>query len=206
VHKARRLEDLGRRSHLRAQRLRGAGQLLGPPLDPRERATASFLVLEAVTLWANFARSYYLSCALGTKSPDGGRLELGVPFFANEDAALRFAASGERTRSRGEPVWHDFNAFGRVMTRLNPVDPTRLLTGLGYTSTVFRDLTPCRNFFAHRTRTTATKVKTVARRNGVNPDLPASDVVCSHASGRSDGLIVEWLDDLTAIIDILAAS
>ena len=155
-------------------------------------------------MWANFARSYYLSCALRAKSPDGGEFELAIPFFPDERTALRFAAKGEKTTSRGEPIWHDLSAFGRVMRTLQPLDQTRLLAGLSYSSTVFRDLPPCRNFFAHRTLNTANKVRRVARKNGVNPALPASEIVCTHASGRTDGLIVDWLDDLTAIIDILA--
>lgn len=205
MHKERRLKDLGARSQRRAERLRNSAQVLRPPLDAREKAAASFLVIEAVTLWANFGRSYFLSCALGTKSPDGGWLGIGVPRFTDEKTALRFVAQREATTSRGEPIWHDFAAFGRVMTRLGPTDPTRLLTALGYQSTVFRDLTPCRNFFAHRTLSTARKVKNVARRNGVNPALPASEVVCSNASGRPQALLVDWLDDLATIIELLTA-
>ncbi len=155
-------------------------------------------------MWANFARFYFLSCALGAKSPDGGRVQLGVPPFANEKAALAFAAKGEKNTSRGEPVWHDFAAFGRAMGKLNLADPTRLSTSLGYPSKVFDDLPPCRNFFAHRTQNTAKNVKNVARRNGIDPDLPASEVVCTPATGRSYPLMVDWLDDLTAIIEILA--
>lgn len=175
-----------------------------PPLASRERPVASFLVVETLTLWANFARSYYLSCALGTKSPDGGRVSLGMPLFLDERSALGFAAGGETTTSRNEPIWHDFNAFGRVMTGLQLADPTRLTTGLAYSSKVFTDLPPCRNFFAHRSMGTASKIKTVARRNGIDPNLPASDVVCSPASGRSQPLVTDWIDDVRAIVEILS--
>ena len=186
-------------------RLRSAGIGLHSPLAPRERPLATFLVVESQTLWVNFARSYYLSCALGTKSPDGGKLALGVPRFATEQAALQFAVKVKGVASaRGEPIWHDLTAFDRSMTALNLGDRTRLTRALGYPSAVFADLNPCRNFFAHRSRSAAQKVKTVARRNGIPPDLPASDVVCSPASGHSQSLLVDWLDDLTAIIEILA--
>lgn len=204
MHKARRLNDLGRRCGDRADRLREASVLLHPPLSSPERVVASFVVVEALTLWANFARSYYLSCALGTKSPDGGRVQLGIPLLPDEQSALQFAASRERNKSRGEPIWHDFNAFGRAMNALQLADQTRLTAGLAYSPRVFTDLPPCRNFFAHRSRGTASKVKTVARRNGINPNLPASDVVCSHPSGRAQPLVVDWLDDLTAIVEILS--
>lgn len=204
MHRARRLEDLGRKCSSRSARLRDAAVGLQPPLNGSERAYSSFVVLEVLTLWANFARFYFISCALGAKSPDGGRVQLGVAPFADEKAALAFGAKGEKNKSRGEPIWHDFDAFGRVMGKLNLADPTRLLTSLGYPSKVFDDLPPCRNFFAHRTQNTARKVKNVARRNGINPALPPSEVVCTPATGRSYPLVVDWLDDLTAIIEILA--
>jgi hypothetical protein len=69
---------------------------------------------------------------------------------------------------------------------------------------VFFDLPSFRNFYAHRNRESAESAILLAKRNYLiaGPNHP-SDVLAEPARNRPQALILDWIDDMSAIVELL---
>src|ERR1700722_11468589 len=88
-----------------------------PVAADRDR-TITFVTVEALNLWASFARTFYLSCVLNAKTLSGPKVRLPAPGFQTAAQALDFSVKTFRPRvwqkkqggpwpRREEPTWHD---------------------------------------------------------------------------------------------------
>jgi hypothetical protein len=169
------------------------------------------VAIESLNSWANFTRTYYLSCFL---SP---RTECGVPLSVTSTAAAGDAmgiairtwrpratpnASGVWSR-RDEPTWHDPNTLltlAAVISCSNLAD-IQAAFSLGYS--VFRDLPVCRNFFAHRNRHTERAAMDIALRHGIAGHPRPAKLLLSFPYGRPEPLLLEWLHQISFTVQYL---
>jgi hypothetical protein len=194
----------------RLLRLRALVHSYSPPIRGENDRAVAFVVIEALNLWDAFARSYYLSCAFGTKLRSGHTVRLGVPGLRSGGSALRaaIASSGRRAvtgtiRRRDEPSWHDVQFLLNLFIQVGASQLPQIQTALSYPTDVFLFLPTIRNFFAHRNQDTAEKVRNAAPRFGILGPSKPSDIVCSWGPNRPQNILGDWLDDMRAVISFM---
>jgi hypothetical protein len=207
VPDVRRLGTQGRR---RALTLRVLVATLIPPLADEEKRRVSFATVEALNLWAGFARAMYVSTALSARDQFGARIATAQPGLRTVADAITFAVHSDKpklaTRSGpwtpfDEPSWATLNSFENVMVALNPSNLSAIIAGVSYDPNAFRDLKQARNFFAHRSESTARHIPAIARRNLLSPTLHPVDLLCSRPRGRPQTLIADWIDAVRSMIE-----
>lgn len=177
------------RATRRLDRLLMLAGLLNYPAQAQHDRLAAFLSIEALNCWNTFLREYYVAATvLGAKDAAGNR-----PFTYNlmsEDAAIleaiRFSNAGRFSflqRKNKQPSWWDEPKWGRPNVFVSILRGTRFSNiqhiGLALTvsSDVFTSFPDIRNFFAHRTESTAGNVVQVAQRYGLPSSTRAADIM-----------------------------
>jgi hypothetical protein len=190
-----------------AELVDSASMLDGHDLDRR----IGFATIEAANTWDGFCRSFYLSCALGTHGRVGNKIT-GKIAFQDENAALMYAisvvggvtlASSATPTARDEPDWHQVGVFGKIMRRLDPPNLSQVTAALSVGTTVFSYLQTFRNFYAHRSKSTAEKTARAAPRLRVSGALHPTQMLVSSPAGTSDTILRDWLTDLTLAIELM---
>lgn len=204
------LGALGDTAERRLLRLRALVHAYSPPIGGENDRAVAFAAIEALNLWDGFARSYYLSCAFGTKLRSGHSVRLGVYGLRSGGSAIRtaIASSGRRMpsgtiRRRDEPSWHDVQFLLNLFIHVGASHLPQIQTALSYPTDVFRFLPTIRNFFAHRNEETADKVRVAAPRIGVLGPSKPSDIVCSWRPKRPQNILGDWLDDMRTVISFM---
>lgn len=175
----------------------------------------SYIVIETLTTWANFCRTYYLSCALlRAWQISGNRVSHNAWPIADERSALveairilkpnvfRRITNSNRIRinPRDEPVWHDKRTLVRISGQMDFSNNNQILSAFSYPTSFMDELPTIRNFFAHRNSDTAKKVESLARQQyGVSRLGHPSEFVNGVLTGRRESLMIEWLIDIRAI-------
>ena len=171
----------------------------------------AFVTIEAANIWDGFCRSFYLSCALGTHDHSGSRI-VGKTRFRNEDQALAYAislVSGPKRAKifgqspRDEPDWHQVGVFGKVMRRLDPPNLPNVQSALSVGTSAFTYLQMFRNFYAHRSESSAEKTTRAAPRLRVSSSLHPTGILSSVPPGESDTILRDWLTDLLLVVDLM---
>lgn len=180
----------------------------------------SYIIVEVQTLWANFSRHYYLSCSTlkpvgkggNTIQPSGGSLasERDALLYAiqslRDKHAHKRALEGSRIMPRDEPTWHEKATILKLSASLKLSNDARIINAFSYPTSFFRDAVTVRNFYAHRNRDTADKVKGLAMRQyGGVVVSSATELVASQLPGRAEPLASEWLRDVRSISGDLCA-
>lgn len=202
------LDCLGEKATRRLFRLRGLIDTFAPPIQTEKDRVVAFAAIEALNLWDSFARSYYLSCVFGAKLRSGSAVRLSLAGLRTADAAVRsaMASAGRRApiggliRRRDEPSWHDVQLLLKLFQYVGASHLAQLQSALSYPTDVFRFLPTVRNFFAHRNRDTAHKVRDAAPLLGVLGPSKPSDIVCSWRANRPQNILADWLDDMRTVI------
>jgi hypothetical protein len=172
----------------------------------------SYITIELVNLWAEFCRAYYLSTAMHAKRLVGGPVTHAQASIQLKDDAIRFACTTADPRLAGkpgpftrwdEPAWHDVPVFRRLMTALSPSSLNNIYAALSQPVRVLPDIITFRNFFAHRSENTATKVRRLARRYRLQTDQHPVDTLASYPPGRPQPLLVDFVDEMRLLIDAL---
>lgn len=122
------------------------------------------VVLEAQNLWANFTRSYLISCIYNPRRCAGGRVTHangtiqtpGDVLYAANKLAKGPHAPAPATR-RDEPAWYDTALFGKTCQELQCSHLAEVQAALSLQTRVFYDLPSFRNFYAHRNGDSAQK-------------------------------------------------
>lgn len=179
------------------------------PLELDRRV--AFATIEAANIWNGFCRSFYLSCALGTHGSDGAKI-VGRCRFHGEDQALAYAislVSGPKRAKplgqdpRDEPPWHQVGVFAKIMRSIDPPNLPKVQTALSVSTSAFSNLQLFRNFYAHRSKSSAQKTARAAPRLRVSSALHPTGILSSFPSGASDTILREWLADLVLIVDLM---
>jgi hypothetical protein len=177
-----------------------------------ERSIA-FATTELLTLWANFARSYYLASALQGKQTRRKRIQTSAHYSSPNDAIgaaiLRFTprarphASGKWHR-RQEPTWHDTNilltlALDGGWSTASVVAAALSVTGVR----AYVDLPVFRNFYAHRNASTQDAARACAPFYSIPQLRRVTDILLQVPQNGHEPLLVEWIDELDVVIDWL---
>jgi hypothetical protein len=212
MRRARRLKTLGKALGERLDHL----QLLLTPyagrLDAEASRMASFVLVNCVAGWGLFAREYFFSCALlSPELKNGDRVRYSSPLIADEREALIEAiraaknpqfspAAGVNLKPRDEPDWLAKDTLSKISTRLGFSHDIRLANALAYQTSFFPEAVTVRNFYAHRGKESADKIRNLARRTYYKPRLGhPTEFVNTILPRRTDTLINEWIADLRII-------
>lgn len=209
VRSVARLDELVDHATRRCFRL---GLLVGEtrlPLTPEGSRSISFVSIELLNLWGEFCRAYYVSCALRAKDRTNARVvHTHSAIKSNTDAiALAVRTTRPKTRKqtifthRDEPTWHNKSEFHKVMRALAPSNLADIDAALSQSNTVLNSLPTFRNFFAHRSESTAQKAQRLARQYRVSPRQHPAMILATFPPGRPQTLILDYVDELRLIID-----
>ena len=169
----------------------------------------SFVLIETLTAWSNFVREFYLSCAfLNPKTISGQHVVHANGAVVNERDALIHSIlilraktiTKPRITPFDEPTWREKRTLSSLSQSLALSNNQAIVSGLSYQTGFFDEAHIVRNFYAHRTGDTASKVADLAvRKHGLVLLKHPSELVNVIFLGRTQTLIQEWLGDIRVI-------
>lgn len=176
-------------------------------------AVLTFLTVEALMTWANYCRSYYLSCTvLKARQIAGCRVSHARGAITDERSglleairelkptALPHIGTGARIETKYEPTWHEKKTLLTLSRQMSFSNNSDIVSALSYPTSFMDDLPTVRNFFAHRCHGTARKVEGLAAKEyGIAQLHHPADLINKTLSGRAEPLIIEWLLDMRQI-------
>jgi hypothetical protein len=180
-----------------------------------QRIMIAYCTVELLNLWSIFTRSYFLSCVLRPKRAKGGRVVCTAPVATFTDAITVSIArhknylmrspptAGAQWSRRDEPTWHDPAVLRTGCADLGCSHSADVQAALALPTRVFLDLPVFRNYFGHRNSQTQDATRNAARRYTISGSLHPTEILASHPAGRPYPLLVDWIDDMTAIADLL---
>ena len=170
----------------------------------------TFLTIDLHNTCRSFLRAYYVASVTGAwlssgqkaTSPLGLRREIDAIDFAVTAKGLK--GSGP-WRMRDEPAWHDVDMFLRIMNMAgcSTAPGTNAAWSIG--TSALEHLTAARNFFAHRNRETALRVRSLRSAYKISQLDRPEDLLLSRARDRPQTIIEDWLDDLATVIELMPA-
>jgi len=195
LHKALRRRVGLLRMLLEAARRLGAGH--------SREAMLAFIVIELQATWANFMRSYYLSCMFGAVSGRGSRIRTRFP-TNNEDTAIGLAILQYRPRAhprshgawrrRDEPAWHDPHTLLTLCDRFQFSNRSAIEGALSTGDRTFIDLPVFRNHFGHRDGHSQQAVQNLAPMYGLPSYLRPSHLLLTRPLKRTQTLVEDFMD------------
>lgn len=197
-----------RRGRLRAR----AVIALRPMIERAERDKhLAYVTIEAQNLWANFVRSYLLSCLHSPRRIRGARVALGNTMIRLPGDLLHAAAKAQKgptaaapTTRREEPPWHDVSLFLRTCQDIKCSHLADVQTALSVSTRAFYDIPVFRNFYAHRNEESAQKALELVRRYYlITTARHPTDALATPPLRRPQALILDWLDDLGVVMELL---
>ncbi len=208
------VRQLARLQRLAAKRLvmlRTLVEQCDLPSTRKHDPIVSYATIEALNLWTEFVRCYYLSCVLSARRTNGVRVRIFTTGVRTAEDAINFAISRLKPtlkkarpwRRRDEPSWHDPNTLLRLSEALGYSNLAEVRAAFAYPTRAFHDLPTVRNFFAHRNEETARKAVNIARSYGLSTLLRPSDILVSVSPGRPQSVLGDWLDDIRHVIELL---
>jgi hypothetical protein len=182
--------------------LRGLIERCKTPIDQLEARTVAFVTLEALTLWANFVRAFYLSCVHNARREGGERVKVSVSGLGTDEAAIAFSLKIIKFARRNEPVWHEPTTLSKLFVAVKASNLTQVQGAISAQPYVFTALPTIRNFFAHRSLQSAQKIPGVARGIGLSVGLRPCEILCSRLPGRPQNVLADWIDDIRNAIEL----
>lgn len=176
----------------------------------RDRQLAHVLV-ETQNLWANFVRSYLISCLFSARRVNGQKVTLHNAMVQLPGHLLHMAAKAQKgplapapTTRREEPSWHDVSVFVRTCQAIQCSHLADIQAALSIQGRACYDLPTFRNFYAHRNEESAQKALNLARTQYliVGPRHP-SEALSVPAKARPQPLLLDWLDEIDAMMELL---
>lgn len=184
----------------------------GARVDRRELdRRVAYATVETANVWDSYCRAFYLSCALGTHDRTGS-LIVGVTRFRGESDAIGNAiaiAKPHPRKSTGpwdprdEPDWHQVRVFLKIMRDLAPPNLPQIQSAVSVSTFAFTYLQPFRNFFVHRSKSSASSARQAAPHLNLSPKLHPTEILASYTSSTSDTVLREWLVDLRNVVELM---
>ena len=178
-------------------------------------AEISFVTIELQSLLSNFCRSYYLSAVLHPCSEGGTRVTCHhsiSSFDAAIDAAMKACKPSwwrpspvpRHWNRRDEPPWHQPDTLLKSSREISHSYYSNISAALSLPTSVFSHLVVFRNFFAHRSDSTCQEAINVAIRHySIFSKKHPVSILLAPALGRPQELILDWIDDVTNVIELL---
>lgn len=180
------------------------------PVAPDDDRLVMFVAIESLNVWSLFCRAYFLSCALGARTLGGTRVKFALAGLTTTTQALDFAVHTMKPQAgtgpwtwRDEPTWRKPRVLMQLLAGAGASNLLQVRTAFSVPSTVFAQLPRARNFYAHRSKDTASDLQIVARAVRVPSRRSASDILCDIAPARPQTVIQDWLDEMTYVVSEL---
>lgn len=218
MRRTKRLRTLNRSLERRLETL---SAVLAPHVGmtgPLAARAAGHVAIECVSSWALFAREYYLSCAmLSPTLRNGQRVIYPGPPITDERSALIIAiqatknpgfspGSSVKIKPRDEPDWLSKGTLSKISTHLSFSHDVRVTNALSIQASFFPHAISVRNFFAHRAKESADKVRGIAKQSYQSHKLAHPvGLINVVLPGRTDTLLNEWLAEVRLIARALCA-
>ena len=176
-----------------------------------DRATdrrTSFVVIELANLWAQFARAYYLACALGGSDSQGSPVVTRSSRLNSVNDAITIAvwANNQKLiltkktwRPRDEPDWNQPAVLHKSLSAIAARNKANVESATSVGSKVFEHLPKARNFYAHRGPGTAPIAVRIATRYPIPSNLPHPTQVLNFKTTKlpEGTVLLTWLSDIT---------
>jgi hypothetical protein len=172
---------------------------------------AAYCTIELANAWAQFVRSYYLSCGIGARRRSGARVRHTGVFRDYDDALLQSSrVMGKRVRGAvptpaEEPDWSAPPTLIKLSQTFAFTNQTEIGAAFGITTSIFPPLITCRNFFAHRCKATADKIEGLSRRLALPLHRRAALLVCSSSPVAPHTIFERWCGLIQAVGSALSA-
>lgn len=170
-----------------------------------ERVTA-YVAIDAVTLWTQFSRSYYLATVMGARDASGNRPLAPSSRRRTVQEALtpavvalnpKWANAGPPWKPQHEPDWKVPTQFVKALAAVGAANQQPVSAALSFGAKAFGDLPTCRNHFAHKDEATARKVLNLRAKYRLPPQLERpTQVLLARSPGRPQSVLLDWLDEL----------
>ena len=169
----------------RALRLEAfASNVLPQEAQTRERA-ASYYSIELSNAWDGFARCFSLSVIVGARSPSGPEFaKLAVPCRSEQEAlkeAFRVRNPHRpvpaKVKHRDEPDWYDVDVLLDLAGSLGFSNQPRVRLAAGFPKQPLDTLRTIRNYYAHKSESTAARMVTLGRQLGFGALARPSDLL-----------------------------
>lgn len=132
--------------------------LLVAPLTSYDRRQAEHITFQLQNVWEMYVRNFILSSATGHAVGSVGLLPASAPYrFRSREAVRAFLL--QRTGDRFEPKWYRPLDAIKAARLLQIPNLTSLTAAIGSTPWPLEDLRLTRNFFAHRSRSSALELR-----------------------------------------------
>jgi len=179
--------------------------------NPERDRHLAYVTVEALNLWANFSRSYVLSCLFRPMRISKRRVALSNAAISTPASVLLLATQMRRgptasapTSRREEPSWHERDLLMKTCKAMGCSNYPEVQSALSVVTTVFEDLPAFRNFYAHRNDESASRVIALGKRNHlISGARHPTDVLVMAAYKRPQPLVLDWLDDLQIAMELL---
>lgn len=172
----------------------------------------SYVSIDLLNSWVNFARSYYLSCCMGARTAVGLQVNL-TTRPASLTAAIGLAVHQHRPKAqprsdgswnrRDEPPWHSSLTLLSLAAFLGFSNQTGIQSAFSIQTRVFADLPVFRNFYGHRNEQTQKAASKLGPQYGISPLLRPTAILLGRPSGRPQALIHEWIVDMSLAAEIM---
>jgi hypothetical protein len=182
-------------------------------LAPQDRdPVISYVTIESLNAWSQFAKALYLSCMLNAKTESKATVVV-VPAGASLNDAIGLAITkykrsatpnsvGEWAR-RDEPPWHDPNILLGVCQQVNCSIYLQMQSAFSLGQRVFLDLPVFRNFFAHRNRLSSRAAMNLGPLYLLPSSLRPSDILMRSKPMAVASVLEEWIAELKITAEFL---
>lgn len=132
--------------------------LLGGPLAATDRRQAEHIIFQLQNVWEIHVRNFILISATGRAIGGSGQIPASIPRkYRSREAACHFLLL--TSRNRYEPKWYRPADAIRAATTLRLANLADVAAAIGSTPWPLEDLRLIRNFFAHRSRSSALELR-----------------------------------------------
>ena len=209
---SRRLEVLRVVVEKRLERLRMV--VLGAQPKPIRRweGDVCYVTLDLLNTWGNFARVFYLGCVFGAKTAGGVVIQSAQAFPSPNDAIGYVIGKWNQRatplasgvwRRRDEPAWHVKNRLLDLAISLGFSNQATVAAALSLPSQSLDHLPTFRNFFAHRNDSTFKLAMTLSPGYGIYGVRKPSEVLMARGPRRPQPLIMDWIDEVSSVVEQL---
>lgn len=195
----------------RLRRIRSATASL-PGLAPSEAArTVAFAVIELDNLVLSSLREFTISTLRRARTASGQRVQVNAHFGSAEAVgayvlsvvevvSFQRLGSPQAIDRRKEVKLRDPRLVERVLRHCNASNIQSFQTALSLNSSMFRDISSVRNFYAHRNEDTWKKVRNIAQSRGILNPVHPDELMGHRLLPRPVTVLEDWMDDAELFI------